>query len=132
MLFFSPGSFFREKTAVLWVIVTFGISSYMIYTFDVDVIVEKMRAPSEVMYVALFLSIAILFYSVSRRLPKADPRRRTVLYVSIAWVITAFWNGYIGVFWGEYPIVEAAVLIIGAIGFIVLLYGMTTGKATRA
>lgn len=132
LLFFREKSFFREKFAVILFLVILAVSSFIVIVFPTEEIVAVMRTVTVSMMSAIFFLIGVLFYRVSRRLPEKDPRRRTVTLVALAWFIVVIWLGYIAVFWGEYQIPEAFVFLLGTFGFLLLLYGMTTGKATRA
>lgn len=131
LLFFREGSFFREKmTVILWLAVIL-IGWSLTYIIPADQVLERTRLPSSVINVLIYFVIGILFYQVSRRIPKEDPRRRTITLVAIAWFIITFWNAYIGAFVGEYVLPEAIVFLFGSFGFMLLLYGMTTGKTAR-
>lgn len=132
LLFFREGSFFREKMAVILFVVYLVISLFITYILPVEEIAEKMRAPVLFMEIIVFITIASLFLQVARRLPKDDARKRTVNLVAASWIIISVWAFYIGAFWGTHPILEALVFILGSGGFLLLVYGMTTGKATRA
>ncbi len=132
LLFFREGSFFREKmTAIYWLVMVL-IGWTLTYLSKPDPAeLAKVGRPSMVMFVIAYVIIGILFYRVSRRLPEDDPRKRTIAMVSTAWFILAIWNIYIGTLLDVYPTVEAGVLLFGSFGFLLLLYGMTTGKTTR-
>lgn len=132
LLFFSEGSFFREKFAVILFFLIFAISSFIVIYFPTEEIVAVMRTVTTLMMATVFFLIGVLFYRVSGRLPRGDPRRRTVTLVAAAWFIVVIWLVYIAFFWGEYAIPEALVFLLGSSGFLLLLYGMTTGRATRA
>ncbi len=132
LLFFSEGSFFREKmTAIYWVVVII-IGVTLTYSAPSDRLIEYTRLPGMAVFVFGYALIGFLFSRVSVRLPKGDLRRRTTILVSLAWFIIAGWNLGIGIFTGgKNPIVEAFIFLFGSVGFLLLLYGMTTGKTTR-
>ena len=131
LLFFGEGSFFREKMTIILFIVVFGLSEFLVIYLPADQIADRMKAPTMIFFVFVFSVIAILFYQVSRRLPKEDPRRGSVALVSAGWLTVTFWMGYVGFYWGENPVLEAAVFLLGSFGFVLLFIGMTRGRATR-
>lgn len=132
LLFFREGSFYREKMTVIIFLLFNAISSYIVYVVPVDRIAVQLRGPFVTGMALIVIVIGILFGRVMSRLPKEDIRRRTLAYVSIAWFILGMWLAYLALFWGEYPGIEAATFLLGSFGFLLLLYGMTTGKATKA
>jgi hypothetical protein len=132
LLFYGEGSFMREKMTVIIFIIIFGIASSIVYITPAAELAETLRAPFIAMAVLVTLTISVLFYQVSRRLDRADHRRRTVTLVSLAWLVVTIWLCYIGLFWGVYPLLEAGVFVLGSVGFLLLLYGMTTAKPAKA
>lgn len=131
LLFFREKSFFREKMAAVIFIVAFALEIFLAYIAPENQIAEFVRGPTTAFLGIIYFLIAVLFFRVSRRLPDGDPRRRTLSLVSAGWVIILIWNIYLGLFWGDYPSIESGVYIFGSFGYILLLYGMTTGKTTR-
>jgi hypothetical protein len=131
LLFFKEGSFFREKMAVIYFLAVLFVGIVLTYITPAEQISEQVRTPSLALVEIAYFVIAVLFLQVSRRIPKEDPRRRTIALVSTAWWIIVIWNLYLAFFWGEYPTIEAGVLLFGTFGFLLLLYGMITGKTTR-
>lgn len=131
LLFFDEESFFREKiTAVLFVVVVL-IGSILTYITPEGQLVATVGFWTTWVFLAFYVTIGILFYRVSRKLLRGDPRRRTITLVALAWFIVGIWNVYVGLFWGKNPAIEAIVFLFGSFGFLLLLYGMTTGKTTR-
>ena len=131
LLFFREGSFFREKMTVLYFIIVFLAQTVSALIAPPERIAEYARTPSLGLIGITYMLIAILFYQVSRRLPEDDPRRKTTVLVSVAWIIVFIANIYLALFFGEYPTIETFALLLGTVGFILLVYGMTTGKTTR-
>lgn len=131
LLFFSEKSFFREKMTVAIFSLFLVITVFVVYLIPVEELAEKLRLPFTGLMALITAVIAILFYRVRTRLAIGDPRRRTVTYVSAAWAVITLWLFYIAMFWAVYPQIEAGVFLLGSFGFILLLYGMTTGRATK-
>jgi len=131
LLFFTEGSFFREKITAVFFVVVLLIGSVITYTTPEDQLVAAVGLWTTWIFFAFYIVIGALFYRVSRKLLRRDPRRRAITLVSLAWFIVAIWNVYVGLLWGENPAVEAIMFLFGSFGFILLLYGMTAGKTTK-
>ena len=131
LLFFSEGSFFREKMTAIYFFLMLLVGEVVSYIAPEERIIEYSRGSTAFIYTFVYFLIGILFYRVSRRIPKEDLRRRTISLVSVAWFIIGIWMIYQGLYWGEYPMIEAGVFLFGSLGFLLLLYGMTTGKTAR-
>ena len=132
LLFFNEESFFREKFTVIYFLATLFVGLGLAYVTPAgEGFVEKIRGPSSAMYTLLSIVIGTLFLKVSRRLNTTDPRRKTITLVAAGWYIIGLWEAYIGLAWLEYPSIEAIIFLLGSFGFILLLYGMTTGKTTK-
>lgn len=131
LLFFREGSIFREKFAALYALIVILTGWILTYVTPVDQIIERLKLPSIAFYALIFFIIAVLFLQVSRRISSEDPRKRTLILVSAAWFILTIWQIYIGLALGEYPLIEPIVFTMGTGGFLLLLYGMTTGKTGR-
>lgn len=131
LLFFREGSFFRERMAVIYSVVTLIIGWFLTYITPAEQILEKISTPSSLMYMVLYIVIALLFYQVSRRIPKEDPRKRTLALVAVSWVMIAYWALHMATIWLRYPLLDILAYLLSAFGFLLLLYGMTTGKTTR-
>lgn len=130
LLFFKEGSFFREKMAVIYFLIVLFIGWILTYISPVEQIPE-LGGYMMFFFVFIYLVISLLFYRVSRRVPEEDPRRRTLTLVALAWILIAGWQSYIGPGWGVSRPIEIAAYALGSLGFLLLLYGMTTGKTTK-
>jgi hypothetical protein len=131
LLFFKEGSFFREKFTVIFYLVVLIVGLTVIVITPVEYLVERLTFIVQPIYLFAYLVIGILFLQVSRRLPTNDPRRRTITLVAAAWGIISFWVAYVLFFLYKYIALEAVVFLIGSVGFLLLLYGMTTGKTSK-
>jgi hypothetical protein len=132
LLFFSPGSFFREKMSALILVVYTLYFSYLVITLPVEGFREAVVAPIHIgLLVPIFLVISVLFYRVSRRLPHDDPRRRTILLVSAGWLCLVFNSGFRAFFLGYNPILDALIESLHVLAWILILYGMVLGKVAK-
>lgn len=131
LVFFGEESFFREKITVIFFLAMLFIGSFLTYTTEEGQLVQTMGFWTVWIFLAFYVVIGTMFYWVSRKVPKTDPRRRAIALVAAAWYIVAFWNSYVGLAWGENVAVEAVIFLLGSFGFLLLLYGMTAGKTTR-
>lgn len=131
LLFFSPGSFFREKFSIL-IICILGIyfilllMRYQAGEFrEIALTWVNALAMSPILFV-----IGFLFYRVSRRLNSNDPRRRTILLVSAGWFFITG-NSVTRQFLGGNQYLDSIIHLFVAIGWVLVLYGMILGKATK-
>ncbi|KYK37998.1 MAG: hypothetical protein HXS46_14000 [Theionarchaea archaeon] len=132
LLFFREGSFFREKFAVIYFLATIVVGELFVMYTPIEKVAERLAPGVTAIIAIVYIACAILFFQVSRRLPKDDPRRRTITLVSLGWVFIVLWAFYIAVFWLRAPAsADAALFLLGSVGFVLVLYGMITGKATR-
>ena len=131
LLFFKERSFWREKMTVIWFFAVLLVGLVLTYFTPAEQITQAVRGPSLTLTGTVYFVIAILFYQVSRRIPKEDTRRRTITLVSAGWWMILIWNIYLALFFGEHLILEAFAFLLGSLGFLLLLYGMTTGKTAE-
>lgn len=130
LLFFSPGSFFREKMSIL-IMVSFALLSvYLVMVFQEEGFRAEAAKILQPVMTFIFLVISVLFYRVSRRLGKGDPRRTTVLLVSIAWLLIAIQNAY-RIFVGYSMATDIIFQSLYVPGWLILFYGMILGKAAK-
>ncbi len=128
LLYFGKKSFFREKATVLFFFVVLLIGSVLTSITEEKDLIERVGPPTGIIYGIAYVVIGTFFLQVSGKLPKEDPRRRTLTVVGLAWYIIAGWNTYVGLFFKRFPLLEPIVFLVGSFGFLLLLYGMTTGK----
>lgn len=132
LLFFSRGSFFREKIFALILVITFVYFAYLLWVLPVEGFRDAVRPYIQAGLMApIFFIIAVLFYRVSRRLDVGDPRRQTILLVSIGWFGTVINAIGRALFLEISPSVDSLIAIIGAVAFLLIMYGMVLGKAAR-
>ncbi len=133
LLFFRRGSFFREKmSVVLWLILLI-FAIYLGLTFETaEQYVEGIADPiSLFVFSPIFFIMGILFYRVSGRLGRDDPRRRTILSVAAGWFFAVISSVFIALL-GRSLILDTFVHFTRLLAWILILYGMVLGKAARA
>ena len=130
-LFFDEESFFREKMAILIFLVCLVVFSYLLITVPTEGFADASRLPVEIIATILFLTIAALFYRVFRGLAPDDHRRIIILLVSAGWFLAAVDTFYLGFFEGVSRISDAGINLVHLIAWLLILYGMVLGKATR-
>lgn len=129
-LFFSQGSFFREKMSII----------IMLIFFVIIILFSSLSKPEDFIAGATALSgiivmgpikaiIAFLFYRVFRRLTADDPRRMTVFLLAFGWALDALTAFVFGL--ALSATIEAVTHLVHAVAWIIILYGMTAGKVTR-
>lgn len=132
LLFFNPGSFFREKMTAIIGIVYIIFSFYLVITIPVEGFRDAVAPYLQLLLMTpLYFVIAVLFYRVSRRLPSDDPRRRTVFFVSAGWFLQLINSIYRGAFLDPFGASNAFFVILSSLGMILILYGLALGKAAR-
>ncbi|MBU7044328.1 MAG: hypothetical protein HXS47_12130 [Theionarchaea archaeon] len=132
LLFFNPGSFFREKAAILIFAVLGSFSGYITYSFPLEGFTQTAGTYIQSVMWIIFLIITFLFYRVTRRLPKNDPRKKVLSLVSVGWAMVTMYTLYLGLLIGRWVIIDALFLIIHAVAWIMILYGMVLGKAAKS
>ncbi|MBU7016050.1 MAG: hypothetical protein HXS44_00970 [Theionarchaea archaeon] len=133
LLFFSPGSFFREKISVIIFVIYTVFFFYLITVLPLEGLKGAVVMPIQLgTMFPIFLVIAILFYRVSERLSRDDPRRRTVTLVAVGWSLAAV-NAFLrGTILGRSTTIDTAILALHAVAWLFVLYGMAIGKAARS
>lgn len=131
LLFFSPGSFFREKLTAILLLGLGAYSVYLIMTVPLEGFRETIAPLMQAPFTLIYFIIGYLFYRVSRRLPSGDPRRMTVSMVAVAWFLLVFNSLYRMLFLGFSGITDAVFEISLGVAWILILYGMALGKAAK-
>lgn len=132
LLFFDEKSFFREKASFLLFLVFTAYSLYLVMVLPMEGFLKAIATPiSLVLMMPIFLVMGVLFYHVCRALARDDSRRQTVLLVSMGWFLVGISSLYLGLFLGYSGISDSANYIVHVVAWILILYGMTIGKATR-
>ncbi|MGD2248632.1 MAG: hypothetical protein PVF58_09515 [Candidatus Methanofastidiosia archaeon] len=132
LLFFNRGSFFREKISALLFIFYIAVSVYLVVTLPTEGFKEAVRFPLETFLISpVYFAISILFYRVSARVDSDDPRRQTILFVAAGWFLLLIGGLYRGLFFGSSAAFDSLSHIVRATAWLLILYGMTFGKAAR-
>jgi hypothetical protein len=132
LLFYNPGSFFREKAATVIFAFLALYSGYITYSFPLEGFTQIAGTYIQSIMWIFFLIITFLFYRVTRRLPKNDPRKKVLSLVSLGWALVTIYTLYLGLLIGRWPIIDALFLIIHAVAWCMILYGMVLGKAAKS
>ncbi|KYK36435.1 MAG: hypothetical protein AYK19_08625 [Theionarchaea archaeon DG-70-1] len=130
-LFFSPGSFFREKMSAFVLLICFVLFAVLLATFPTEGFAARIPPYVEPLATLVFLFTGVSFYNVFRRLGPGDPRRRTVLLVSLGWFLVVIDTIYLGFAQGLSRTLDTVINIEHAVAWLLLLYGMALGKAAR-
>ncbi len=132
LLFFDEGSFYREG---LPVIIFLGYSVYsvvILVELPLEGFVEAV-APflslGEMM--PMFLVIAAPFYLTSKKLDQSDPRRHMLLLLFTGWFFVAVSSAYLGTSLGFSWVTDSMIYILQMLAWLLILYGMTIGKAAK-
>ncbi|MGD2249276.1 MAG: hypothetical protein PVF58_12790 [Candidatus Methanofastidiosia archaeon] len=132
LLFFTKESFFREKMAVIIFAIYIVYSAYLVGALPVEGFRQAVVAPIQLgLMTPVFVVSCILFYAISWKMEPGDPARTSSFLVSAAWGLLAINSGFRGLFLEYSPVIDALIQIIHMVAWILLLYGMTLGKAAR-
>ncbi len=135
LLFFGPGSPFRERMAVLIFIIYVVYSAVIVSILPLEGFRDAVVPfTSGGLIFPVFIVVSALFYRVSGRIPHDDPRRRTILLVFTGWFLAAFNHialAALAISEFSSPILDSTLNIIHALAWILILYGMAYGKVVR-
>jgi hypothetical protein len=129
LICFPKGSFMREKLSIIF------FAAMLAVTLTSPFIIPPERALDVGFFVAagvilpISIAIAALFFVVWQKLVPDNSRRINVFFVGVAWLIYGVVNGIGSFFVGES--VEWIFYILAIVSFLILLHGMTMGRATR-
>lgn len=132
LLFFGRDSFWRGKMSVLIFLIYIVCSAYLIATTPVTEFRERAVPFIESFLMApVFFVMMALFYNVSRRFSRSDPRKQPTLFVAAGWLCNLLLSVYRGGFLGSLEVEDAFFVFVQGLGWIFILYGMVIGKASR-
>lgn len=129
-LFFSPGSFFRERFTVILLMIFFSIITLFSTLSSQEEFIAGATFLSGIIVMGPIKSvIAFLFYRVYRRLETDDPRKRTVSLLVYGWALDAFTAFVFGL--ALSVSIEAVTHLLHAVAWVIIFYGMAIGKVAR-
>ncbi len=128
-LYFTQGSFMREKfSVILWVMMMAAVTVF-VYVVPREAILNSVffMVATGFIFPVLF-AVGLIFFVVWYKLDPTNPRRVNVLLVGAAWLAYSLVNG-IGSFYFGKPL-EWMFYVLSIVSFLTLLFGMSMGKAT--
>lgn len=132
LLFFDKNSFFREKMAVIIFGIFIVYSGYLVGAIPVEGFRQAVVTPIQLgLMTPIFVVSCILFYAIALKMEPQDPVRTSSFLVSAAWGMLAINSVCRGLFLEYSPITDALIQMLHMIAWVLLLYGMTLGKAAR-
>ncbi|MBU7031289.1 MAG: hypothetical protein HXS53_02045 [Theionarchaea archaeon] len=131
ILLFPKGSVLREKTSLLLFIIMVCVTAGLIVTVTPEnVLTRGFRVIATGLIFPMSMVIAAIFTVTWYKLEPDNPKRVNILLVGCAWCIYGLVNG-IGSFFVGMPH-EWVFYTLAIVSFLILLYGMTLGKATQS
>jgi len=129
LLFFPKGSFMQGKLSIVF----FTVMAVVVLAFRLFAAPENILKSVFLIVASGFIFpilglVALLFFMIWRKLEPENPRRTNVFVVAVAWLVYSVVNGG-GTFSVGKPY-EWVFYVLATGAFLVLLYGMTVGKAT--
>lgn len=129
LLFFKKGSFMRGRLSILFFVVMLVVIAAFAFLVPIETVLKSVFIVVAAGFIfPIVLIIAILFFVMWHKLEPANPRRANVFLVAVAWLIYSIING-VGAFY-FLELLEWIFYILAIVAFVILLYGMTVGKAT--
>lgn len=129
LLYFRKGSFMREKLSIIFfVIMTVIILAFPYVMSTESVLSTVFRVVATGFIFPILFIVAIIFFTIWHMLEPTNARKPNVFLVAVAWLMYSLLNGLTStLFLRHYDWVFFS---IATISFLLLLYGMTLGKAT--
>ncbi len=129
LIYFKKGSFFREKLSTIFFVVMIAI----ILTFPLimspqDVLRTVFVVVASGFIFPILTIVAIIFFMIWHKLEPENPRKPNVFMVAVAWLMYSLLNGLTSTYYGQQ--FDWVFFTVGTISFLLLLYGMSLGKAT--
>ena len=132
LLFFEERSFFREKMAAIIFAIYVVYSGYLVAVLPVEGFRQAVVTPIQLgLMTPIFAAAAVLFYSISRKMEKDDPARKSALLVSAAWGLLVVNSVSRGLFLEYSALTDAVIQGLHIVAWVLILYGMTMGKAAQ-
>ena len=129
LLYFRKGSFMREKLSIIFFVIMTVVILAFPYVMSTESVLSTvfLVVASGFIFPILFI-VAIIFFIIWHRLEPTNARKPNVFIVAVAWLMYSLLNGLTSTFFlKQYDWVFFS---IATISFLLLLYGMTLGKAT--
>jgi hypothetical protein len=129
LLYFKVGSFMHKRFSVLLFVVMLVVILCFPFTLTTEAVLKHvfMVVATGFIFPILFL-VAVIFFYIWMRLEPDNPRKISVFLVGAAWLTYSLVNGIGSFYFGT--AFDWLFYTLSIIAFLVLLYGMTLGKAT--
>lgn len=129
LIYFKKGSFFREKlSAIFFVVMTAIILTFPLVMSPQEVLKMVFVVVASGFIFPILTIVAIIFFLIWYKLEPKNPRKPNVFLVAVAWLMYSLLNGLTSTYYGK--MFDWIFFIVATVSFLLLLYGMTLGKAT--
>ena len=107
-------------------------SAYLVGALPVEGFRQAVVTPIQLgLMTPVFTASCILFYAIVWQMEPGDSARISSFVVSAAWGLLAISSVCRGLFLEYSPVTDALIQMIHMVAWVLLLYGMTLGKAAR-
>ncbi len=129
LLYFVRGSFWRERFSIFLFVGMAGAIGIFFFAVGSENVLKSIFLLVATGFIFPILAVvALLFFIVWRKLEPVNPRRINVLFVAFAWLGYSLVNGFGSFFFTTS--IDWIFYMLSIVSSIILLYGMTLGKAT--
>lgn len=128
LLFFTKGSFMRKKLSITLFIVMVAVIVISLVLNPENILKSVFVIVGVGVIFPVVFIIAVIFFIIWYKLEPTNPRKFNVFLVAFAWLLYSLLNGATTIFYLEQ--FDWVFPLIATISFLLLLYGMTVGKAT--
>ena len=128
LLFFTKGSFMRKKFSITLFIVMVAVIVISIILNPEDILKSVFVIVGVGFIFPVVFLIAVIFFVIWNKIEPTNPRKSNVFLVAVAWLLYSLLNGATTVYYSQW--FEWVFPLIATVSFLLLLYGMTVGKAT--
>jgi len=129
LLFFKKGSFMRKKLSIIFFVAMMAVILMFPITMSTETVLKSMfMVVVTGFFFPITLLMAIIFFMIWSRLSADNPRKPNVLLVGAAWLLYSMQSLLTSTYFGKHY--DWGFYILASCLFLMLLYGMTFGKAT--
>lgn len=129
LLFFTKGSFMRKKLSIIFFVVMLAVIVMFPLVMTPENVLRSVFVTVAMGFIfPILFIVALIFFTIWSKLEPANPRKFNVFLVGMAWLMYSLLNGATSIYYlRQFDWIFA---IIATVSFLLLLYGMTVGKAT--
>ncbi|MBU6998763.1 MAG: hypothetical protein HXS41_05415 [Theionarchaea archaeon] len=129
LLYFKADSFMRKRFSTLLFVIMLAVILCFPFTLPTEAVLKNVFMVVATGFIFPILTlVAVIFFYIWVRLEPENPRKTSVFLVAAAWLTYSAANGIGSFYFGT--AFDWIFYTLCIVAFLVLLYGMTLGKAT--